>query len=172
MSQILKIHRAKPNPLGKDRSRQGGPKPEQLVREWVDILNEGTEAVPFGRMQLHHTKFGNSCSEVLGTDCYWKGNGDSQALAPGQVLRVHTGKKIDEHFLVGEDLGDVAWRAFAGCGNFVLNNDCGDTISVLWQNDRSQWLRDSATYNPRPPEGVILHRVGDRLVPAPRFAFN
>lgn len=164
MSLKLQVYRAKPNPAGKDRSA-AGPRPEQLVAEWVDIKNVGDAAVQFASMELHHTKYGRSCSEVHGTEAYWKGGGGNQALGPGQILRVHTGSKDYEQTLSAEDRGpDVSWTGYAGRGNFVLNNDCGDTISIFWLSAYSQQLRDSASYAPRPPEGRILVRQGDRLV--------
>jgi hypothetical protein len=43
----LQVYRAKPNPAGKDKTGSGIPKPEQLVAEWVDIENVGSESIRF-----------------------------------------------------------------------------------------------------------------------------
>lgn len=59
------------------------------------------------------------------------------------------------------------FHAYAEKGNFVLNNTCGDTLSVWWQSQNKEWnLEDSVSYDPRPSEGVILRRSGQKLVPA------
>lgn len=168
MKHQLQVYRAKPNPAGKDRSRQG-VKPEQLVGEWVDIKNIGSAAVSFNVMDLHHTKFGRTCSEVTGTESYWKTptSPDVQVLAVGQILRVYTGSKDYENTLSAEDRGsDITWRAFATQPNFVLNNVCGDNISIFWTDENGRLWRDSAHYQNNPPEGVVLHRIGDKLRPA------
>src|SRR5687768_9527505 len=73
MSSLLQVYRAKPNPTGKDRSAHG-PKPEQMNGEWVDIKNVGSATIPFSSIEIHHTQFGRTCSEVLGTERYWKGS--------------------------------------------------------------------------------------------------
>jgi len=164
VSYLLQVYRAKPNPAGKDRTRSG-PIPQQLVAEWADIKNVGTQPVPFATMDLHDVVFGPHC-KVDGSKKYWSGNTSEGALEPGQILRVYTGSKTFESSLSAEDRGsDVAWRAFAGHGNFVLNNDCGDVITVFRQSaDGKRWY-DQAGYDPNPPEGVVLYRVGERLQP-------
>jgi hypothetical protein len=117
-------------------------------------------------MQIHHTQFGRFCSEIKGTECYWTGRNSQESLGPGQILRVYTGSRQYEASLSAEDRGaDINWRGFAERGNFVLNNACGDTVSVYWLRELSQQTGDSAAYYANPPEGVLLRRVGDRLVP-------
>jgi len=167
MSSLLEVYRAKPNPAGKDRTRSG-PIPQQLVAEWVDIKNVGTESVRFSSMELHDTTFGPGC-RVDGTERYWSGGGN-ELLAPGQILRVHTGSKQYQSTLSAEDRGsDVNWSAFAERGNFVLNNDCGDVITVIWADGAGKRWKDSAGYDPNPPEGAVLYRWPNgklRAVPA------
>jgi hypothetical protein len=167
MSFHLQVYRAKPNPAGKDRSRSG-PKPEQLVAEWVDIKNVGTQDVAFASFELHHTTFKPGCI-ADGTECYWKVPQATGGLAPGQILRVHTGSKRLEGTLSAEDRGlDVNWSTYAERENFALNNDCGDLITVVWADDAGKRWKDSAGYGPRPPEGVVLYRSPDgKLRPAP-----
>jgi hypothetical protein len=89
-------------------------------------------------------------------------------LAPGEILRVHTGSKTFESTLSAEDRGvDVRWSAYAERGNFVLNNVCGDVITVFWSDGAHKRWKDSAGYDMNPPEGAILYRVGNRLQPVP-----
>ncbi len=166
----LQVYRAKPNPAGKDKTGAGVPKPEQLVAEWVDVKNVGSESIRFSTIALHHTLYGARCESTDKTECYWQGNGD-ETLKPGEVLRVHTGKREHRDLLSGEDDGNVSWRAFAGRGNFVLNNRCGDRIYVTWRNHAGPQLQDDASYDPNPPEGAILKRAGNKLVPAPVYAW-
>jgi hypothetical protein len=163
MSTILQVSQAKPNPLGKDKTSGGVPKPEQLIGEWVDIKNIGTEPMKFSSMALHHTLFTQRCENTGKTEQYWTGSGED-ALKPGEVLRVYTGKKQYEHLMTSEDRGTVKWRVFAGKDNFVLNNRCGDTLYVTWRDASSKSQQDSASYDREQREGAILIRVGDKLL--------
>jgi hypothetical protein len=166
MSSHIQIARAKPNPVGKDKTSSGTPKPGQLVAEWVDMKNIGNEPVRFATMELHHTLFSDRCVSLNKTESYWSGGGDAE-IQPGETLRVHTGRKEHENTLSAEDRGDGKWRAFAGLDRFVLNNRCGDIIHVLWTARDGTRYRDSAGYDPNPPEGSVLHRRGDKLQPVP-----
>lgn len=164
MSSLLQVYQAKPNPVGKDKTSGGIPKPEQLIAEWVDIKNVGTEPVRFSTIELHHTLFGDRCEATGRTERYWSGNG-SESLKPGQVLRIYTGSKRYEHLLTTVDKGNVDWRGFAERDNFVLNNVCGDTIIVTWADANGNPYRDAASYGRNVPEGVILRRSGSYLLP-------
>jgi hypothetical protein len=165
MSSNLQIVRAKPNPAGKDKTSSGVPKPEQLVAEWVDIKNIGDEPVRFLTMELHHTLFNERCVSLNKTERYWGGGGNAE-LQPGETLRVHTGLKEYQSTLSAEDRGDGTWRAFDGRERFVLNNRCGDCIQVFWTGRNGKRYVDSASYDPNPPEGRVLHRRGDKLAVA------
>src|ERR1041385_6525913 len=136
MSSSLQVYQSKPNPTGKDKTSSGVAKPEQLIGEWVDIKNIGTEPVRFSTIELHHTLFGSRCEQTNRTERYWSSNG-TDSLKPGQVLRVHTGRKQYEHLLTPVDKGSVDWRGFAERDSFVLNNVCGDTIIVTWADANS-----------------------------------
>ncbi len=163
MSYKLQVYRAMPNPAGKDRNASG-PKPEQLVREYVDIKNIGTSPVPFASMELHHTQYGRTCSEIKGTECYWTARNSGDSIGVGEILRVYTGSKQYESTLSSEDRGaDVKWRGFAERGNFVLNNVCGDTIHIVWTDEYRQRVSDSVSYSANPPEGKLLLRSGNTL---------
>lgn len=163
MSNQLQVFRAKPNPIGKDKTSGGIPKPEQLLGEWVDVKNIGSESVGFSTMQLFHTMYGSRCEVTGRTENYWSG-GSSSRLEPGQVVRVHTGRKADEALMTPEDRGTVPWRGFAERSNFVLNNVCGDVITIAWQDGRGNRYSDTASYKANQPEGAILTRVGNNLV--------
>ncbi len=167
MSSLLEVYRAKPNPAGKDRTRSG-PIPHQLAAEWVDIKNVGTQPVAFVSIEVHDTTFGHHC-RIDGTECYWRGRNGADTLQPGQILRVHTGSKQYENTLSAEDRGtDVNWSGYAERGNFVLNNDCGDVITVIWADVAGKRWKDSAGYDPNPPEGVVLYRwPNGKLRPVP-----
>jgi len=164
MSTLLQIFRAKPNPGGKDKTGSGIPKPEQLLGEWVDLKNVGTEPVKFGSVQLQHTLFNDNCQTSGRTEPYWTDSG-SDALQPGQVLRVYTGRKRDEHLMAPVDREGRDWSAFANRDYFVLNNKCGDAITVTWANVQGNQFLDTATYRPNQPEGAVLRRSGNSLVP-------
>ena len=166
MSRVLQIFRAKPNPAGKDKAGSY-PKPEQLLGEWVDIKNVGTEAVPFGTMALTHTLFNDYCQRTGKIETYFSGSSaDTQSLAPGQVLRIHTGRKSDEAHMKYEDKKGRDWWNFANSDQFKLNNRCGDAIVVSWKDAYGRDLQDAAEYERNQPEGAILVRSGSKLVRA------
>jgi hypothetical protein len=122
VSTQLHVFRAKPNPLGKDKTSGGIPKPEQLLGEWVEIRNIGTEAVRISSIQLSDHLYGNRCEDTGRSEVYWNDTVTDASLQAGQVLRVHTGRKSDEALMLQVDRGSVDWRSFANKGNFVLNN--------------------------------------------------
>jgi hypothetical protein len=94
---------------------------------------------------------------------YWQGHA-GEILEPGQTLRVHTGKASEVLLMKYEDAIGTDVHSYANRGWFVLNNRCGDTIS-LWQNVGGAWQwRDAASYDRNPPEGTILIRQGQKLV--------
>lgn len=162
MSKILQIIAAKPNPAGKDKL-YGTPRPEQLLGEWVDIQNTGTEPLRFSDMAVSHTLFDDRCQNTGRSERYWSGSG-VQLLAPGQAVRVHTGRLRDQHLMLPADNQGAYWHAYANRDNFVLNNRCGDIVTVAWTDALGRTLTDTASYAPSQPEGAVLKRVGDRLV--------
>lgn len=164
MSRALQIVQAKPNPLGKDKTSSGQAKPEQLLGEWVDVKNVGTEPIRFSSMNLFHTLFDSRCQSTGRTDNYWSG-GDEQLLS-GQVIRIHTGRISDKHLMSEADRQGVDWHGYANRDNFVLNNRCGDRITITWTDAYGRTVSDAAYYRPNPPEGAILRRRGEVLEPA------
>lgn len=151
----MQIVRAKPNPAGRDKV-YGVPKPEQLLGEWVDIRNTGTEAIPFSSISLSHTLFDNQCNNTGRVEPYWSGG--SEFLAVGQVIRVHTGKLSDKHLMNPADGQGCNWHGYANRENFVLNNACGDVITATWTDSFGSTQRDTVSYNRNQPEGAILER--------------
>lgn len=150
----LRVIRAKPNPAGKDRSRYSIP-PAQLAAEWVDFQNNGTEGFPLTGVSLEHMAYQPGCRDgTWQTVMTFQGE-----LAVGKIIRVHSGNGPFTVMHV-EDAFGADYHLFTG-GNYVWNNDCGDRAG-LWNG--TTWI-DLASYDPYPPEGVILHRVGDKLVP-------
>lgn len=151
---ILWVSRAKPNPFGKDRF-YGFTPPRQLAAEWVDIKNIGPDSTALSRVHLNHIAYQPGCLEgkaeyvmtLTGT------------LAPGNVMRVHSGGAIPLHEMNPEDVGDVDWHMFTG-KNYIWNNDCGDMVGL---GDEKVWI-DRAWYDSYPLEGRVLVRQGDKLV--------
>ncbi len=163
MWKIL-VYRAKPNPAGKDRA-YGYPQQQQLLGEWVDLQNTGDTSVSLSSLHLYHVEF--SAQGVPNKDLahYWTGK-YGEVLNPGQIVRVHTGKSEYASGMAYNDSQGVHLHSFAEKGNFVLNNNYGDAISVYWKDKDGKWRKeDGAAYDPYPPEGVVLRRVGDKLIP-------
>ena len=161
MSKILQITQAKPNPAGKDKAGNY-PKAEQLLAEWVDIKNVGTEAIPFSSISLSHTLFDDRCQNTGRTDVYWTGGSDS--LLPNKVVRVRTGRIRDKHLINPSDDVGNNWNGFANRDNFVLMNRCGDILTVTWIGDFGSRKSDTVSYEGNQPEGAILRRSGNKLV--------
>jgi hypothetical protein len=162
MSWKIEIHRAKPNPFGKDTCR-GRPVPAQLLGEWVDLKNVGDDSVPTSILYLSNTEFGPGCVIRQPTKNYWNGplNG---LIRPGEIARVHTGRSSDAWQMQPGDLAGATHHFYAESGLFVLNNDCGDNLGLTWKSSEGKWLpEDAASYRPRPAEGRILQRIGGEL---------
>lgn len=156
------VARTKPNPIGKDRNRYGGASATQLGAEWVDIKNVTSSAISLANVELYHRAYS-------GADSRWaRVMGFTGALGPGQVVRVHSGQVRPISVLRQEDLDGADHHVFSGHDNYVWNNAEGDSPG-LWNSAAKQWI-DSASYDPYPPEGIVLIRSGDKLVPAQQAA--
>lgn len=151
----LRIIRAKPNPRGKDRAGTYTP-PVQLAAEWVDIQNDGNEPFPLEPIILCHLAYQPGCREPK----WEKMTPFTGTLQPGKIVRVHSGSAIPLTEMHPVDILGADHHIFTG-RNYVWNNTCGDA-PALWDG---RMYEDKAGYDPQPPEGVVLHRVGDKLVP-------
>jgi len=150
----LRVIKAKPNPRGKDRNGTFTP-PKQLAAEWVDFWNNGDESYPLEIISLQHIAFQPSCRDGRWEQVMsFKGS-----LLSGQVVRVHSGGHLPLSEMYPEDAVGADFHLFTG-RNYIWNNDCGDAAG-LWNG--IIWV-DKASYDPYPPEGVILVREGDKLV--------
>lgn len=157
----LLISQLKPNPEGKDRNRYGSPTPAQLGGEWVDIKNSGRTAYDLTGIDLFHLAYTRpgikpEWQRVCSLPANW-------CLPAGNALRIHSGQQRDLNLLSWEDRAGADYHSFTGRDAYVWNNAEGDTAG-LWVPSSKSWL-DSASYDPHPPEGAVLMRSGDRLVP-------
>ena len=154
------MYRIKPNPAGKDRARYGSPSAAQLGGEWVDIRNSGKYSVNTSGIGLWHLAYPAAGGKpeyrlvVNLPDC---------TLKPSEVLRVHAGQRRDLSVLNAEDRNGADWHSFTGEDAYVWNNREGDA-PTLHERATNETI-DSATYDPHPPEGFVLHRQGTELVP-------
>lgn len=164
MSWQIQIIKAKPNPAGKDRSANGASH-AQLLGEWVDLKNIGHAAVNVSTLHLAHREFDDHCRPTKSNPTiYWDGSGN-EILHPGKVLRVHTGHRSQMAQMNLSDAIGAELHSYADRSNFVLNNKCGDEISVWWKTNAGEWTKeDSASYDPNPREGSVLVRSGQKLV--------
>jgi len=166
--KTLRVVQLKPNPIGKDRNRFGALSPAQLGAEWVDFKNTGIVAEDLQNVRLYHVAY--ALGEPNG---HWEEITNFQgSLPPGQVVRVHSGQSRDMSVLRQEDLLGADYHLFTGKDSYVWNNQKGD-IAVLGNGSVSN-LIDRAPYDPNPPEGTVLVRIGEKLVPAvaPARALN
>ena len=155
----LRVVRIKPNPAGKDRSRHG-VEAAQVAAEWVDLENLGPAPASLEGVEVHHLAY------PAGGQARWeKVVGLRGELASGKAVRVHSGREIPLAELRPEDVQGADFHVFAGRDLYVWNNAEGD-CGGLWQRTTRAWL-DKACYDPYPPEGLVLVRQGDSLVPSP-----
>lgn len=153
--KTIQTTRLKPNPAGKDRSRTSISE-IQLAAEWVDIENVGGRNIDLTGASLYHKAFKRDGSfdwELV--------RNLSGVLEPGNVLRIHSGKGpyslVRDEDKIGSD-----YYMFTGESRYIRNNDFGDT-SALWEPPTQTFI-DQTGYDPNPPEGMILHRVSNKLV--------
>ncbi len=158
--KTLSVYRIKPNPTGKDRNRYGSPSASQLGGEWVDLRNSGSYALNTNGIGLYHLAYPSTGGKpeyrlaVNLPDCN---------LKPGEVLRVHSGQRRDLSVLNAEDRNGADWHSFTGEDAYVWNNREGDAPTLYEQAVKE--TIDSTSYDPHPPEGVVLQRQGATLVP-------
>lgn len=163
MSWKLQITQAKPNPVGKDKNRWS-PKPDHLLGEWVDLKNVGDGSVTLSLIHVAHREFSANCVPKDKPVIYWTGSG-MITVQPGEIVRLHTGRSNDSWQMAAADRVGVTYHAYAESGSFVLNNDCGDAVSVWWKgSDGAFNHEDTASYDANPPDGAILYRSGHKLV--------
>ncbi len=130
--------------------------------EWFDVRNDGSASVRTNGLCLYHLEYPSSEGEpeykfvVTLPDC---------SLKPGEILRVHSGPRRDLSALYSEDRTGADQHAFTGGEARVWNRREGDT-AVLYALATKE-TTDSVSYDPNPPEGVVLWREGSKLVPTP-----
>ena len=162
--KTLLITRIKPNPAGKDRNPNGSTDASQLAAEWVEFKNTGSAPVNLGGVILYHVAYSLGFSQGR-----WdKIIGFTGILEAGRTVRVHSGSG-PQSVIRMEDLLGADHHIFTN-NNYVWNNQKGDRPRLLDSNLNQDV--DQASYGPNPPEGQILYRSGDKLVPSilPRYA--
>lgn len=163
MSWKLQITQTKPNPAGKDKNRWS-PKADHLLGEWVDLRNIGGASVTLSLIHLAHREYSDNCVRKEKPVIYWTGS-SATIVQPGETVRLHTGRSSDAWQMASADRSGVNYHAYAESGSFVLNNDCGDEMSIWWKgSDGNFHLEDVAGYDANPPDGAILYRSGNKLV--------
>lgn len=154
----LTIVRIKPNPAGKDRPGHGGPTPPQLAAEWVDFRNDTGVDVSLDGISLWHLSY------APGRDAEWERVVNFGFTLPaGTIARVHAGQRRDLSVVRPEDLSGADYHVFTGDDAYVWNNRQGDS-PLLFKGATKETI-DRASYDANPPEGAVLVRQGDRLVP-------
>lgn len=156
---MLKTVQLKPNPMGKDRTRYGATA-AQLAAEWVDLKNMGNQNIDVAGVIAKHVAYvpGATQGHWVVVTSFSKG-----LLAPGQVIRIHAGKDRGTGVIRAEDLAGADFHLFTGEDSYIWNNDKAD-CSSLWAPGRNDPF-DAAWYSANPPEGAVLVRSGDNLVP-------
>ncbi len=166
MTELI-VYRAKPNPAGKDKSRFS-PIPRQLQGEWIDIQNSSGRALRLTGISIDHRAFGPNCSDPQYAS-YWRDT-EGLVLNPTEILRVHTGNAAQQDQMADEDRRGANKHRWGEHGVFQLNNGrCGDILTI-WLHNGTWNKLDEVGYSPYPPEGTVLRRQGDRLVPVLMYA--
>lgn len=161
----LTIVRIKPNPTGSDRPGHGGPTAAQLAAEWVDFRNDSGHDVALDGVSLWHLTY------APGRPRGWKRVQDFTGMLPNaKIVRVHAGQKRDLSVIRAEDMAGAEYHVFTGDDAYVWNNKQGDR-PLLYKEAAKETI-DQAAYAPNPPEGFVLVRQGDQLVPGLGRAAN
>ncbi|TWT43458.1 hypothetical protein [Botrimarina hoheduenensis] len=150
--------RLKPNPSGKDRTRGGYASATQLGAEWVDLKNVGTTSCDLGDVEVYHIAY----SDRSDSGRWEKVTGFNGKLPAGKIVRVHSGSG-PINVLRDEDQLGADFHIFTQKDSYIWNNDRGD-CSGLFMVGASQPF-DKACYDAYPPEGEVLQRSGNKLVP-------
>jgi len=164
--KTLQTSRLKPNPAGKDKSRSGHASIAQLGAEWVDIRNTGSSPVNLDGVKLYHIAFAN------GQPSHWEAiMSFTGTLGASEVVRIHGGHG-PESALNSEDRSAATYHLFTKRDQYVWNNAEGDTSRITEPASNSGEIdTDKASYDPHPPEGVVLMRSGAKLVPSSASAY-
>ena len=156
---MLKTVQLKPKPAGKDRTRHGATA-AQLAAEWVDLKNVGNQNIDVAGVIAKHVAYAPGAKQG-----HWEVvlSFSKGILSPAQVIRIHAGKDRGTGVIRAEDLTGADFHLFTGEDHYIWNNDKADCSSlwVMGQNDPF----DAAWYAANPPEGAILVRSGNNLVP-------
>lgn len=158
---MLKTVQLKPNPAGKDRTRYGGLTADQLAAEWVDLKNVGNQSIDVSGVIAKHVAYAPGAAQG-----HWElvTSFNKGTLAPGQVIRIHTGKDRGSGVIRPEDLTGATFHLFTGEDRYLWNNDKADCSSLWLPGQHNPF--DAVWYSANPPEGAVLVRSGDALVPA------
>jgi hypothetical protein len=150
----LRITKAKPNPMGKDWFPLDIPA-AQLGAEWVEFKNIGDESYYLNDVELNHIAY-------TADGVKWEVvTGFSGTLPVGESVRVHSGAG-PLTALRPVDIAGADYHIFSGKG-YVWNNDKVDK-PALWDLLSRKWI-DRTFYDAYPPDGAILLRAGDKLIP-------
>lgn len=150
----LKITKAKPNPVGKDEYRYDIPA-SQLAGEWIQFENDGDEPYSLDNIEVNHIAYTVSGQK-------WEVVIDLRGiLQVGQSVRVHSGGGPESVLYMVDKMG-ADYHVFTGKG-YIWNNDRIDR-PALWNIQTKIW-EDETSYDANPGDGIILVRIGEKLVP-------
>lgn len=163
---MLKIIKAKPNPFGKDRTSCHYTPATKLAGEWIDIKNNGSSPVALNGLSLWHLAY------LINNTTEWQlaltfDLANNFSLLAGQVIRVHSGHRIDPNLLPMEDQDGANWHVFTD-KDYIWNNKLPDKPTLtdprLTTNNIVDQTSYSATFLRPIPDGKILERVNYILI--------
>lgn len=155
---MLKITKAKPNPLGKDKVSGLLLLNKKLGAEWIDIKNTSTRSVLLKNIQIYHMIYKNGQTE-------WEiaknfSNLLNLILPAGLTMRIHSGSGPSS-ILNFEDIFGADYHYFTGKG-YIWNNDKIDRPMVY--DKINKVILDQTYYDAPVVDGKILIRVNDKLI--------
>jgi hypothetical protein len=149
------------DPTGTSRSQNGSPSHGKPA-EWFDVRNNGSASVRTSGLCLYHLEYPSPEGEP---EYRFVVTLPEFSLKPGEILRVHSGPRREVSALYSEERTGADQHAFTGGEVRVWNRREGDTAVLYAQATKE--LTDSVSYDPNPPEGVVLWRQGPKLVSTP-----
>lgn len=157
---MLKIIKAKPNPLGKDKPLGLLMINKKLGAEWIDIKNVGSAPVFLKDIQIYHIAYKDGKAE-------WEIAKDfSNLLLPalglptGLTIRLHSGSG-PVSILNPEDVAGVNRHYFTR-KTYIWNNDKIDK-PMIWDKTKKV-IVDQTYYDTPVMDGKILVRINDKLI--------
>ena len=149
----------KPNPLGRDRSKNDIPN-NQLVKEWIDITNFSNQEKNLSGLRLTHKTYPTPLDAFLSAASFSKDevflNLNGIVVGANKTIRIHSGDPVLIYSLDQEEQNgiDPEDQYFTGIQRYSWNNT-GDIAKIIKPDNST--LDYAEFYGPT--DGKVLKRI-------------